>query len=76
MDSLVSPALPEGHANTIDFKVGEGSVGGNFQKSSSQYQDVFPEPVVPVPWVLQEPLKVFLEDTGGMRGRDSGLQGG
>lgn len=26
---------------------------------------MYPEPVVPVPWVLQEPLKVFFEDTGG-----------
>jgi hypothetical protein len=75
MGSLVSLELLEGHANTIDFKVGEGLAGGSFQKSSSQYHNVFPEPVVPVSWVLQELLKVFPEDTGHEGGGALALQG-
>lgn len=62
--SGVSGTLPEGYANTIDFKVGERSVGRSFQKCSSQHHNISPEPIVLVPWVLLEPLKVFLEGTG------------
>lgn len=53
-----------------DTKVGEGSVEAS-RKIQLSTIDVSPElrsPAVPVTGVLQEPLKVFLEDTGGARG--------